>query len=77
MESVFSLEAMQAARDNFTVNKADFEHFLRCWSKQDCGHCIKTPQCAWCPFVSATTASAYTPPFFSRHILEQMRTCKL
>ncbi|TQV95867.1 hypothetical protein IF1G_05696 [Cordyceps javanica] len=51
MDSSISLQVIEAARNNFTVAKGDFEHFLRCWAQQDCGRCINTAECSWCPYV--------------------------
>ncbi|OAR02420.1 hypothetical protein LLEC1_06180 [Akanthomyces lecanii] len=42
--------AAEVARSNFTDAKGDFEHFLRCWAQQDCGRCINTAECSWCPY---------------------------
>ncbi|KAI1176203.1 hypothetical protein F4777DRAFT_281656 [Nemania sp. FL0916] len=34
----------------FANNTADKAHLLRCWAIQDCGGCLKQPDCSWCPF---------------------------
>ncbi|KAJ6788427.1 hypothetical protein PWT90_07351 [Aphanocladium album] len=65
MNSPMSLEAVEAARDNFTTAKGDLEHVLRCWSKQDCGHCVDTPECSWCPYTWACVPNKQQPAFLA------------
>ncbi|KAM3443505.1 hypothetical protein MY1884_006591 [Beauveria asiatica] len=65
MDASISRQAVDAARDNFTVATGDFEHFLRCWSQQDCGRCINTAECSWCPYSWACVPNKQQPALFA------------
>ncbi|XWW93108.1 hypothetical protein V2A60_001037 [Cordyceps javanica] len=65
MDSSISLQVIEAARNNFTVAKGDFEHFLRCWAQQDCGRCINTAECSWCPYSWACVPNKHEPAFLA------------
>ncbi|ATY61962.1 hypothetical protein A9K55_007972 [Cordyceps militaris] len=65
MDASINLQAVEAARNNFTVARSDFEHFLRCWAQQDCNGCINTAECSWCPFSWACVPNKYEPAFLA------------
>ncbi|OAA64989.1 hypothetical protein ISF_04399 [Cordyceps fumosorosea ARSEF 2679] len=65
MDSSISLQAVEAARNNFTVTKSDFEHFLRCWAQQNCDGCINTAECSWCPYSWACVPNKHQPAFLA------------
>ncbi|OAA79594.1 hypothetical protein LEL_03080 [Akanthomyces lecanii RCEF 1005] len=65
MDTRIRLQAAEAARSNFTDAKGDFEHFLRCWAQQDCGRCISTDECSWCPYTWACVPNKQHPAFLA------------
>ncbi|KAK0383193.1 hypothetical protein NLU13_9106 [Sarocladium strictum] len=56
---------MADLRDNFTVVEVDWEHFLRCWTRQTCKRCLAADQCSWCPYTWSCVPNKHPIPFLA------------
>ncbi|KAL2207237.1 hypothetical protein CC79DRAFT_712786 [Sarocladium strictum] len=57
--------AIADLRDNFTVADPDWEHLLRCWTRQTCSRCLAADQCSWCPYTWSCVPNKHPIPFLA------------
>ncbi|PHH93141.1 hypothetical protein CDD83_22 [Cordyceps sp. RAO-2017] len=50
---------------NLSVAESDDEHLMRCFARQECGHCLAQDGCSWCPFTWACVPNSYAMPLLA------------